>query len=110
MRISDWSSDVCSSDLSARDPRRCEPRRWPPWPRRGQPISEPVTAGPWSARWSAAYAPGWPSCSSSPAATHRKSVVGGKGVADRVDLGGRLTIKKTDPTTHANQAHILEHD
>src|SRR3546814_1768553 len=27
MRISDWSSDVCSSDLGARRPRRLHPRR-----------------------------------------------------------------------------------
>src|SRR3546814_17626505 len=32
MRISDWSSDVCSSDLSARTPSTsngCAPRHWP---------------------------------------------------------------------------------
>src|SRR3546814_4685853 len=41
MRISDWSSDVCSSDLSRRKSRRCSRRRtWrsaagcsPPWSR-----------------------------------------------------------------------------
>src|SRR3546814_14898302 len=80
MRISDWSSDVCSSDLSR--------RRKPPATRR-------------AARWTSATllasrirlnmlspkkAP--------PRATDRKSDVEGKRVSVRVDLGGRRIIKK----------------
>src|SRR3546814_3407643 len=30
MRIRDWSSDVCSSDLPGRRDRRRQPRPWPP--------------------------------------------------------------------------------
>src|SRR3546814_6198929 len=39
MRISDWSSDVCSSDLSARSPMCCA--RWPIRPR---PTSTPCAS------------------------------------------------------------------
>src|SRR3546814_10432081 len=78
MRISDWSSDVCSSDL-----------------RRDRPASG--KAGP---------ASGWGSSRSVPLEGHivtcapkaspgdRKSVVSGKSVSVRVDLGGSRIIKK----------------
>src|SRR3546814_10132606 len=42
MRISDWSSDVCSSDL----PSRAAPRRWS---RHREPRCQPRAAGPSSA-------------------------------------------------------------
>src|SRR3546814_13971911 len=79
MRISDWSSDVCSSDLE-------RPRAWPldalfddrrPADRLG------------IRRWQ----------------LDRKSVVQGKSVSVRVDLGGRRIIKKN--TTNAY--HILSY-
>src|SRR3546814_17554793 len=94
MRISDWSSDVCSSDLNekgaalsggpfpVRDPavRRRISRAgrawpWPPWPLR-RPCPFP------------AFSPG------SAPGPDRKSVVSGKSVSVRVDLGGRRLIKK----------------
>src|SRR3546814_11711338 len=99
MRISDWSSDVCSSDLV----RRPAGGRSSPVLRRSssrlRPPSRPaVRYGCRSAR----------SRRERPAASRRrnlrsaflqlpldrKSVVEGKGVAVRVDLGGRRIIKK----------------
>src|SRR3546814_18308218 len=99
MRISDWSSDVCSSDLAP-----------PCWQRHGRKAARPTSGlpphcpdqayslaahwrtdsgasvshplvGPWSRRYIAAR-------------RDRKSVVQGKSVSVRVDLGGRRIIKK----------------
>src|SRR3546814_16955427 len=84
MRIRDWSSDVCSSDLFTDADRiwnrtvvRCRPRM--------MPISSFVF----------------------PAAAQRdrKSVVLGKRVAVRVDHGGRRLITNTIQR-HTNHAHI----
>src|SRR3546814_13281734 len=80
MRISDWSSDVCSSDL-LHTPS--------PMPQRqsGPPAS--VLCASMQAR------------STRPATGDRKSVVKGKSVSVRVDLGGRRIIKKkNDSETH----------
>src|SRR3546814_11020066 len=82
MRISDWSSDVCSSDLSIGTQRRClsilatmglieKQRRCVP--------SDPPADRPKARN----------------AQTDRKSVVSGKRVSDRVELGGRRSIKET---------------
>src|SRR3546814_3934519 len=69
MRISDWSSDVCSSDLStSRTPN-----------------------GAACARGSRTIAASTPCGSGS---GDRKSVVKGKSVSVRVDLGGRRIIKQ----------------
>src|SRR3546814_16362713 len=75
MRISDWSSDVCSSDLSGPASRRPSPwRRAPPrWPR---------SATSW---WLAAVPP-----ASGPRSEERRV---GKECVVRVDLGGRRIIK-----------------
>src|SRR3546814_16070680 len=78
MRISDWSSDVCSSDLS-----NC-----------GEEHDDVL----------------WAAGGLSPArqadhASDRKSVVSGKSVSVRVDLGGRRIIKKKN--IHGN-TYILK--
>src|SRR3546814_13815518 len=97
MRISDWSSDVCSSDLRTRSgaqgshvdhrptgqpddavPRRCRSHLGS----RRYPQTSPQLAH-WLGIWSNALP------------TDRKSVVKGKSVSVRVDLGGRRSIKKT---------------
>src|SRR3546814_13849212 len=70
LRISDWSSDVCSSDLGATPPA---------------PPSSSSSCSPPSAP---------SSCACSIAGRDRKSVVSGKSVSVRVDLGGRRIIKK----------------
>src|SRR3546814_19630266 len=100
MRISDWSSDVCSSDL------------FPPLPLAGEGGGEgaghgksrtlPLTLSRKRERGSKVR-PRPSSPSRSPRrcrrscrtpARDRKSVVSGKSVSVRVDLGGRRIIKK----------------
>src|SRR3546814_14272566 len=114
MRISDWSSDVCSSDLSRS------------WKRKT-----------WSRRWKASSRPGWKSTPDmdqiAPANSYdveairrdfpilsrqvhgkplvyldngeRKRVVEGKSVSVRVDLGGRRIIKKKRKNKRATETH-----
>src|SRR3546814_14444668 len=80
MRISDWSSDVCSSDLSKSRPApsRRRPRR------RGSRRRDRAARSPWvSGTWA----------DKEGRARDRKSVVEGKSVSVRVDLGGRRIIK-----------------
>src|SRR3546814_13736073 len=111
MRISDWSSDVCSSDLRGRQPRACrsaggyrlgggrgDPRRG-----RGGDVryrdrrlqdrdSRAAPARRWIGNepiWLADRIGG-----RRRAGAHRESVVSGKSVSLRVDLGGRPFIKK----------------
>src|SRR3546814_19525269 len=101
MRISDWSSDVCSSDLIAAQPRQLR--------RRPQGQGQPLVVRLLLDEHPAALDEG--------AEVHlllpelqlagfdlreveqivdedRKSVVSGKGVSVRVDLGGRRILKK----------------
>src|SRR3546814_7134775 len=89
MRISDWSSDVCSSDLSGRFVKwlggLAEQRTLPRYANQ--------TFTNWFAHRDAPPAPSnagdvllWPE--------DRKSVVQGKSVSVRVDLGGCRMIKK----------------
>src|SRR3546814_11153462 len=100
MRISDWSSDVCSSDLaiSRNGPSgrvTCRPRR---------PLSSST-----SSRLPPPRSPISPSASGMPATTppaeDRKSVVEGKSVSVRVDLGGRRIIKKKTIAIPLRQQH-----
>src|SRR3546814_13314425 len=101
MRISDWSSDVCSSDLRLHSRRRrsmlvCHPRlrngrtagfrqsatRTRLSGSNGNPVLTPIEVAP-------------PENITSPRG--RKSVVSGKRVSVRVELGGRrYHIKKKD--------------
>src|SRR3546814_14909355 len=89
MRISDWSSDVCSSDLylshmiqSFPNSNRHHRRRQSYRPAAIDSTCYPKLA---PARWSGESL----SCQQD-----RKSVVEGKGVSVRVDLGGSRRIKK----------------
>src|SRR3546814_19962419 len=110
MRISDWSSDLCSSDLRrqaapalgaipclhAAPPRDAAPAARPSHraarthrnrrgaDRRARRPPCPVTAS----------RPLAPRCGGRRADRDRKSVVEGKRVSVRVDLGGRRTIKQ----------------
>src|SRR3546814_17674596 len=81
MRISDWSSDVCSSDL------------------RGPELAGGVETSGWR---EADKADPHPNLLPE---GDRKSVVSGKSVSVRVDRGGRRIIKKkkTLTTTRANR-------
>src|SRR3546814_12125544 len=118
MRISDWSSDVCSSDLRiARQGRGAGRRAWrgggrgelqrAPAAARAQAgvgqdarrvsrlraaLRHTVRRRRGSARPSLGRAP--PSARRDRRAADRKSVVEGKRVSVRVDLGGRRIIKK----------------
>src|SRR3546814_12635910 len=103
MRISDWSSDVCSSDL---DPLDGETRSYPDIAKHlheegvGWVAIGDENMGEGSSREHAAMEPrfrnGKVILARSFARIHedRKSVVSGKRVSVRVDLGGRRIIKK----------------
>src|SRR3546814_13361402 len=99
MRISDWSSDVCSSDLNARriQALQAEHGSFAAWIAANHPLPKAdwvklfkktfrFTGGEIVGEFlmSIGYLPG----------TDRKSVVSGKGVSVRVALGGRRIIKK----------------
>src|SRR3546814_18261705 len=114
VRISDWSSDVCSSDLSrtrllpkrlpapvpSRPSRRPSPMQ--PRLRRSSPRSRPSPpVDPSSPRL-----PSWSPVVVAPAATDRQSVVSGKSVSVRVDLGGRGHNKQKN--TRSNNSYRLQ--
>src|SRR3546814_18695304 len=99
MRISDWSSDVCSSDL----PDRCAHPRRDPLGRVRTGRADPP-GGP--RRPARRLAPARPRCA---AHADRKSVVEGKSVSVRVDLGGRRIIKKNKKVKYTKQTKINSH-
>src|SRR3546814_7587863 len=96
MRISDWSSDVCSSDLLSPASISMNFSRCVPW------INDPPMSAKKNTRTrgspqraaNVAYAAG--SVGHSPNAGDRKRVVEGKSGEVSVDIGGRRKIKKTD--------------
>src|SRR3546814_11151859 len=111
MRISDWSSDVCSSDLSNQ-----------PFPRPGLPLGPaPMTDGPTVTlaadfpaitlddvraaadriNGAVVRTPTLKSQTLSEMVGDRKSVVEGKSVSVRGDLGGRRIIKKKNNTQNS---------
>src|SRR3546814_15576775 len=102
MRISDWSSDVCSSDLHLYSFTRGSTTEYSRSVIRltrmniAAKISTiPSTVGKsraWIAVTSSRPMPGQEKIVS--VNTDRKSVVSGKSVSVRVDLGGRCIIKK----------------
>src|SRR3546814_21182344 len=101
LRISDWSSDVCSSDLSDRINSCVRCGKTAPEPARAL-CSDSWYRTTWSfhmrrqeSRWARVPAP----CETAyqaprPRQRDRKSVVEGKSVSVRVDPGGRRIIKK----------------
>src|SRR3546814_11930237 len=84
MRISDWSSDVCSSDLI---------RAGPDWSGAALLRTASTERAPVLMTVSQRRRPEG-SCNMTGRSTDRKSVVEGKSVSVRVDLGGRRIIKK----------------
>src|SRR3546814_15809354 len=125
MRISDWSSDVCSSDLAVVIGCRGEiiarhPRSW----EREDVIFDPVHYLPLieqkiNSLDQAAPLQGWDlpeefatlrRLMEGRMAKHgdRKSVVSGKSVSVRVDLGGRRIIKKKT-AKHTHSFHSTTH-
>src|SRR3546814_19805740 len=94
MRISDWSSDVCSSDLSPVRSPEC-PWRGPSLPRRRR--SEQRNKPDYRLLDSGVNLRPRPNTDGEATCLRRKdrkSVVSGKSVSVRVDLGGRGIIKK----------------
>src|SRR3546814_15586992 len=114
MRISDWSSDVCSSDLHEHDEITWEPGylagarsplRGPVLPRR--PARPPRLGGDRAHRWPCAQLElaGRRRHRALASGRDRKSVVAGKSVTVRVDLGGRRIIQKKKK--HVNEVDEL---
>src|SRR3546814_17982843 len=92
MRISDWSSDVCSSDLD----RRRLPGRGAYRGVRAEGHRQGARGGSVSRRRRLGRVRGRGSARKEArgGSTDRKSVVSGKSVSVRVDLGGRRSITK----------------
>src|SRR3546814_14959224 len=122
MRISDWSSDVCSSDLRAGGTQVGGALQAPEpgdfdritvtimangtdlatyaVDRRGQWLLPLPNASP-------PFGPG-PPPRTAPVTVDRKSVVSGKSVSVRVDLGGRRIIKKKNNKYETRNNSIYE--
>src|SRR3546814_11635370 len=109
MRISDWSSDVCSSDLSRRAGTRAASRNgggaaWSiPWPRGIDRLPDSPCA--WGARQGATPCP-FPQERLQPRALRpdRKDGVVGTGVSVRLDLCGCRDLEKS--TNSKSYYHI----
>src|SRR3546814_14243076 len=106
MRISDWSSDVCSSDLSS-PARTGRPGRTPP-----APLGSPTGSARWhggriGCRCRPPPAPRPAQALRQRRRRDRKSVVSGKSVSVRVDLGGRRVIKHKNSNNQYIHTHTL---
>src|SRR3546814_11746939 len=113
MRISDWSSDVCSSDLDVRTLATYKDAG-------GWLDGKPAIVTRKVGRGSITYVGAWlePDAMATLAASlladakvgpivadaDRKRVVEGKSVSGRVDLGGRGIIQKTKNTSQNNKS------
>src|SRR3546814_18220925 len=96
MRISDWSSDVCSSDLISPIPRVSALWSAMPHRRRISPAGT-LSHGPW--RWKSVKVGAWARrriifTFTWTILTRSEERRVGKSVSVRVDLGGRRIIKK----------------
>src|SRR3546814_17760924 len=100
MRISDWSSDVCSSDLPVR-------RRFG-GARRGDALPGGGAAGLGRAagRCRGRGRSGGGALGGGLHPPDRKSVAEGKSVSVRVDIGGRRSIKKQTTTSSKRTNNI----
>src|SRR3546814_12957292 len=99
MRISDWSSDVCSSDLfdlGAAARVEIDRQRHQRHPLAGDSAVQLVDLASVRGRAAVRIKRVQPR---QPVPRARKSVVSGKSVAVRVDLGGRRSIKKKTKKT-----------
>src|SRR3546814_12086877 len=103
MRISDWSSDVCSSDLREKECFGIEAERMGVEPGPGDEdvrlaLHQPEELGEQDGRAESDDLAAPPEVEAD-----RKSVVEGKSVSVRVDLGGRRSIKKKTQTMTETQ-------
>src|SRR3546814_15123719 len=97
MRISDWSSDVCSSDLARRAAAAAQARLRDRFARYFPPAAAQARGGALARRADRRTA--------GRAGADRKSVVEGKSVSVRVDLGGRRIIKKKNDNKFHNHQY-----
>src|SRR3546814_11559268 len=109
MRISDWSSDVCSSDLNPQVVARSkESLLSPSW----SPDGRKIAYVSFESGNSAVYVQDITTGSRQLVASHprdRKSVVSGKSVSVRVDLGVRRILKKKNTTQRtSHNVHITK--
>src|SRR3546814_12798923 len=97
MRISDWSSDVCSSDLWFISDWTARPngsnRARDGVPMIGAAVTRRTSSIRRGADSDSSHA-SLPGCGGRPSGKDRKSVVWGKSVSVRVDRGGGCIIKK----------------
>src|SRR3546814_14790885 len=104
MRISDWSSDVCSSDLDDRDQQRRDPQ-----------LPDQTEIGRWQGERRQALRNSADEIDAAileiednggeDRGEDRKSVVWGKSTSVRVDLGGGRIIKKKQLLQKSLQCH-----
>src|SRR3546814_16826761 len=96
MRISDWSSDVCSSDLSYNNgvPAKTGMTKLGERPGPDASGAHNPALSPYAASASRSRDRPWRAVATYGPRPDRKSVVSGKSVSVRVDLGGRSIIKK----------------
>src|SRR3546814_12104459 len=96
MRISDWSSDVCSSDLITQRVQSAMAGHFGDCAAVGEGVSEMrVHVGPgYRVYFTRVGAVVYLLLAGGDKTRDRKSVVWGKSVSVRVDLGGRRIIKK----------------
>src|SRR3546814_17363974 len=99
MRISDWSSDVCSSDLDA-DILSNEKHSELHGGIFGVKARDDLALGFWNIKWQAMRLR-YPR-DEKDHKSDRKSVVSGKSVSERVDLGGSGIIQKRKSETKRN--------
>src|SRR3546814_20150024 len=100
MRISDWSSDVCSSDLPGRRPT--DPGRPPGSPRRAPPRRTRRSCGRGRRATTATCSAG------RPLRSEERRV--GKECVIRVDLGGRRIITKTKTNSNNQRTRRSQHN
>src|SRR3546814_13938160 len=113
MRISDWSSDVCSSDLPHRDPSSGESHA----PSNNSCLSlrsdldggRRLRPGQWASSRQGPRQSDVQGPTDHVRHEDRKSVVMGKSVSVRVDLGCRRIIKIKDIYKETYHRHILQH-
>src|SRR3546814_12388748 len=114
MRISDWSSDVCSSDLREKRSAGCpcatgDAAPSAPSVRRRSRAGASATAGTAGRGAGTCRPPSGPAHRASACKTERKSVGEGKSVTVSVDLGGRRIIqKKTTLTRKEETTQVFE--
>src|SRR3546814_20653420 len=111
MRISDWSSDVCSSDLSPGIPKDCLARlsSGPASCRSMKPNRCARRCATSTLRSWTRWPPDGGACRAK-LRGDRKSLVQGKSVSVRVVFGGRRILKKQIKLQDSHNRHLYKED